>query len=68
MLGQKLQCSCQMAGKVSQVSRRKHLDWTGIQIVLGILKLLKDRCISFKVAGENVEEDGCQLVYLTSNR
>ena len=58
----------QMAGKVSQISRREHLNWTGTQIVLGILKLLKDHCIGVPVAKENVVEDGGQLVDLTWNR
>ena len=61
MLGKSLQ----VAGKVGQISR---LNRTGIQIVLGVLKLLKDRCIGIPVADENVVEDGCQLVDLTWNR
>jgi hypothetical protein len=57
-----------MAGKVGQISRREHLNWTGIQIVLGILELLKDRCIGVPVTKENVVENGGQLVKLTWNR
>ena len=52
-----------MAGTVSQVFRQEHLNWTGVQIVLRVLKLLKDRCICFPVT-ENVKEDGGQLVDL----
>ena len=58
----------QMAGKVSQISRREHLNRTGGQVILGVLKFLKDLCVAIPVAYEDVVEDCSQLVNLTWNR
>ena len=51
-----------------EICRRENLDWTGTQVVLWILELLKDRCIGFPVTVENGVEDCSQLVNLTWNR
>ena len=55
-------------GWQGEICRRENLDWTGTQVVLWILELLKDRCIGFPVTVENVVEDCSQLVNLTWNR
>ena len=53
---------------VGQICRRENLDRTDTQVIIWILKLLKDRSIGFPVTVENVVENSCQLVDLTWNR
>ena len=49
MLGKSLRRDCQMAGKVSQITRRERLDRVCIRISRRDLELLKDRSIGFPV-------------------